>query len=62
MVHRHARPDELKKGLKRAKRVMAEGRPFLVDAVIMQLDRSLKRTEQTWYPKISIAAERRRKV
>lgn len=56
------KPDELRKALRRAKRVMAEGRPFLIDAVIMQLDRNLKRTEQTWYPKISIAAERTRKV
>jgi thiamine pyrophosphate-dependent acetolactate synthase large subunit-like protein len=56
------RPEELRKALKRAKRVMAEGRPFLIDAVIMQLDRNLKRTEQTWYPQISIAAERKRKV
>jgi benzoylformate decarboxylase len=56
------KPDDLRKALKRAKRVLAEGRPFLVDAVIMQLDRSLRRTEQTWYPKISIAAERTRKV
>jgi benzoylformate decarboxylase len=56
------KPEELRKALRRAKRVMAEGRPFLIDAVIMQLDRSLKRTEQTWYPKISVAAERARKV
>ncbi len=57
-----ARPEELRKALRRAKRVLAEGRPFVIDAVIMQLDRSLKRTEQTWYPEISIAAERTRKV
>jgi benzoylformate decarboxylase len=56
------RPDELRRALGRAKRVMAEGRPFLIDAVIMQLDRNMKRTEHTWYPKISIAAERKRKV
>lgn len=56
------RPEELRKALRRAKRVLAEGRPFLIDAVIMQLDRNLQRTEQTWYPKISIAAERQRKV
>ena len=56
------KPDELRKALKRAKRVMAEGRPFVIDAVIMQLDRNLKRTEQTWHPQISIAAERTRKV
>ncbi len=57
-----ARPEELRKALRRAKRVLAEGRPFLIDALIMQLDRSLRRTEQTWYPEISIAAERTRKV
>jgi thiamine pyrophosphate-dependent acetolactate synthase large subunit-like protein len=56
------KPEELRKALRRGKRVLAEGRPFLVDAVIMQLDRNLRRTEQTWYPKISIAAERTRKV
>jgi thiamine pyrophosphate-dependent acetolactate synthase large subunit-like protein len=56
------KPGELRKALGRAKRVLAEGRPFLVDAVIMQLDRNLKRTEQTWYPPISIARERTRKV
>jgi benzoylformate decarboxylase len=57
-----AKPDELRKALKRARRVLAEGRPFLIDAVIMQLDRNLRRTEQTWHPRISIAAERTRKV
>lgn len=57
-----ARPEELRRALRRAKRVLAEGRPFLVDALIMQLDRGMKRTEQTWYPKISIAARRQRKV
>jgi len=56
------RPDELKKALRRAKGVLREGRPFLIDAVIMQLDRSLRRTVHTWYPKISIASERQRKV
>ena len=55
-------PAELRRALRRAKRVLAEGRPFLVDALIMQLDRGMKRTEQTWYPQISIAAERQRKV
>jgi thiamine pyrophosphate-dependent acetolactate synthase large subunit-like protein len=57
-----SKPEELRRALRRAKSVMREGRPFLVDAVIMQLDRNLKRTEQTWYPQISIAAERTRKV
>jgi benzoylformate decarboxylase len=57
-----ARPEELRKALRRAKRVLAEGRPFLIDAVIMQLDYNLRRTEQTWHPPISIASERTRKV
>jgi benzoylformate decarboxylase len=56
------RPDELRKALKKAREVLRDGRPFLIDAVIMQLDRRGKRTEQTWYPQISIAAERTRKV
>ena len=55
-------PEELRKALRRAKKVLADGRPFLIDAIIMQLDRNLRRTEQTWYPRISIAAERTRKV
>jgi benzoylformate decarboxylase len=57
-----ARADELRKTLRRAVRVLAEGRPFLVDARIMQLDRSLQRVEHSWYPPVSIAAERRRRV
>ncbi len=57
-----AAPGELRKALQRAKRTLAAGRPFLVEAMIMQLDRNLKRTEQTWFPPISIAAERTRKV
>jgi benzoylformate decarboxylase len=57
-----SKPEELRKALRRAKKVLAEGRPFLVDAIIMQLDQKMQRTEQTWYPKISIAAERSRKV
>ncbi|MGI9329937.1 MAG: thiamine pyrophosphate-binding protein [Gammaproteobacteria bacterium] len=55
-------PDELKRALARAKGVMREGRPFLIDAVIMQLDRKGQPTEHTWYPDISIASERTRKV
>jgi len=53
---------ELRKALRRAKGVLAEGRPFLIDALIMQLDRRMQPTEQKWYPKISIAAERNRRV
>jgi benzoylformate decarboxylase len=55
-------PDEFRKALKKGRDVMREGRPFLIDVAIMQLDRRGKRTEQTWYPQISIAAERTRKV
>jgi benzoylformate decarboxylase len=55
-------PDGLIKALKRARDVTREGRPFLIDAVIMQLDRKGQPTEETWYPQISIASERTRRV
>ena len=55
-------PDELRRALDRGLGVMREGRPFVLDAVITQLDRKGRRTEQTWFPDISIAAERSRKV
>ena len=55
-------PAELKAALKRARDVTREGRPYLIDAVIMQLDRRGRRTEETWYPDISIARERKIKV
>jgi hypothetical protein len=48
--------------LKRGTAAIREGRPYLIDAIIMQLDRRGVRTEQTWYPQISIAAGRTRKV
>ena len=51
-------PAELQERVeKRAKDVTREGRPYLIDAVIMQIDGRGKRTEQTWYPDVSIAAE-----
>lgn len=59
---RATKPEEFRKALQRAKSVLREGRPFLIDALIMQLDRGGKRTEQVWYPQISIAADRQRKV
>ena len=34
----------------------------LFDAMLMQLDRRGVRTEQTWHPQLSIAANRTRKV
>ena len=55
-------PAELKDALKRAKDVTREGRPYLIDAVIMQIDSRGRRTEQTWYPDVSIAAGRKRNV
>jgi benzoylformate decarboxylase len=59
---RATRAEELRKALQRARGVLREGRPFLIEAILMQIDRGGKRTEQTWYPKISVAAERTRKV
>jgi benzoylformate decarboxylase len=55
-------PGELRKALQRAKAVTREGRPFLIDAVIMQLDRRGAPTVQTWHPQVSIAARRQRPV
>jgi benzoylformate decarboxylase len=55
-------PAGLRKALKRGTAALREGRPYLIDAMIMQLDRRGVRTEQTWYPQISIAAGRTRKV
>lgn len=55
-------PAELREALKQARSVTRAGRPFLVDAVIMQLDRRGQRTEQTWFPQVSIAGLRGRKV
>jgi len=55
-------PAELRKALKRGTAVLREGRPYLIDATIMQLDRRGVRTEQTWHPQISIAAQRSRRV
>ncbi|MEO8443866.1 MAG: thiamine pyrophosphate-binding protein [Gammaproteobacteria bacterium] len=55
-------PGELRKALKRGTALLREGRPCLIDAAIMQLDRRGVRTEQTWHPQISIAAQRTRRV
>ena len=59
---RASTPAELRKTLKRGTAVLREGRPYLIDATIMQLDRRGVRTEQTWHPQISIAARRTRPV
>ena len=55
-------PAGFRKALKRAIAVTREGRPYLIDAMLMQLDRRGARTEQIWHPEISIAANRTRKV
>jgi len=59
---RASTPAEFRKALKRGTAVLREGRPYLIDAMIMQLDRRGVPTEQTWYPQISIAAGRTRRV
>lgn len=59
---RVADPAGFQRALKRARDVTREGRPFLIDALIMQLDRRGAPTEQTWYPRYSIAEQRTRKV
>ena len=61
-AERAADPAGFRKALKRAVAVTREGRPYLIDAMLMQLDRRGVRTEQTWHPQISIAASRTRKV
>jgi benzoylformate decarboxylase len=49
-------PKEFKKALKKARDVTGEGRPFLIDARIMQLGVA---ANENWYPEISIAAGRK---
>ena len=55
-------PEQFRKALKRAQAVTREGRPFLIDALVMQVDQRGRRTEKTWYPQISFAERRNRKV
>ncbi len=55
-------PDQFRKALKRARSVTREGRPYLIDAIVMQIDGRGKRTDRTWYPQISFADRRTRKV
>jgi thiamine pyrophosphate-dependent acetolactate synthase large subunit-like protein len=55
-------PAEFRKALKRATSVTREGRPYLIDAMIMQIDGRGRRTEQVWYPDVSIAKGRTRDV
>jgi len=55
-------PEEFIESLQAAAKVTADGRPFLIDLRVMQLDTSGKPTEQTWHPDISIAAKRMKKI
>ena len=59
---RASTPAEFRKALRRGTAALRDGRPYLIDAMIMQLDRRGAPTEQTWYPKLSIAAQRTRRV
>jgi thiamine pyrophosphate-dependent acetolactate synthase large subunit-like protein len=54
--------EEFVQSLQQAAKVTADGRPFLIDLRVMQLDISGKPTEQTWHPDISIAAKRVKKI
>jgi len=55
-------PEELIESLKHANRETREGRPYLIDLRVMQLDLAKKPTTQNWYPEISIAEKRNKKV
>ena len=55
-------PKELVESLKHANRETREGRPYLIDLRVMQLDLAKKPTTQNWYPEISIAEKRNKKV
>lgn len=55
-------PEQFRAALKRARAATREGRPYLIDAIMMQIDGRGKRTDQTWYPQISFAERRSRKV
>src|SRR5713226_5472567 len=52
-------PDQIKPAMKRAARAAQEGKPYLIDALV---GRTGHGAELTSYPKLSVAAARRRKV
>lgn len=52
-------PDQIKPAMQRAVRAVQEGKPYLIDAVVGRTGRG---AESTWYPKLSVAEMRRRKV
>lgn len=55
-------PDQFGKALKRARAATREGRPYLIDAIVTQVDRRGKRADLRWYPQISFSDRRNRKV
>jgi thiamine pyrophosphate-dependent acetolactate synthase large subunit-like protein len=52
-------PDQIQPAMKRAVRAAQDGRPYLIDALVGRTGRG---AELTSYPKLSVAAMRRRKV
>lgn len=52
-------PDQIKPAMQRAARAAQDGKPYLIDALVGRTGRG---AELTWYPKLSIAEMRRRKV
>ena len=52
-------PDQMKPAMQRAARAAQEGKPYLIDALV---GRTGHGAELTSYPKLSVAAMRRRKV
>jgi acetolactate synthase I/II/III large subunit len=52
-------PDQIKPAMKRAARAALDGRPYLIDALV---GRTGHGAELAWYPKLSVAEMRRRKV
>ena len=52
-------PDQIKPAMKRAVRAAQDGKPYLIDALV---GRTGHGAELTSYPKLSVAATRKRKV
>lgn len=53
------RPDQIKPAMQRATRAAQDGKPYLIDALV---GRTGKGAESAWYPKLSVASMRSRKV
>ena len=55
-------PESFATALKKANNVTSDGRPYLIDLRVMQLNPGGSPIEQIWHPDISIASKRIRKV